>query len=192
MLRRLYDRVIALAATRWATPALAVISFAEASFFPAPPDVLLAPMVLARRERAWFYAFVCSAASIAGAFLGYAIGYWLQPLGETLLRVFGDHDGMEAYRAGFAKWGAVVILAKGLTPIPFKLITIASGLARFDLLQFTLAVAVTRSGRFFLEAALLQHPRVKAVVERHLIILVIVGLLAIVAAVVALKFVAHR
>ncbi len=180
MLRQLYDRVIALSATRWAMPALAATSFAEASFFPVPPDVLLAPMVLARPERAWLYAFVCSLASVLGALLGYAIGLWLTPLGLAILKVFGHAEGLGVYRDWFAHNGFVVILLKGLTPIPFKLVTIAAGLARFDLGLFVLAAAITRSGRFFLEAALLQHPRVKAVFERHLVPIVIgVGVLGV-------------
>ncbi len=187
MLRKFYDRVIALAATRWALPALAAVAFAEASVFPIIPEVLLAPMVLARREKAWLYAAVCTAGSVLGGLLGYAIGYWLTPLGEWLLHVFGGGQGLEAYRSWFAANGFWVILAKGLTPIPFKLVTIASGLARFDLAQFVLAAVITRGARFFLGAALLQHPSVKALVERHLLLLSALGLASIALAVVALK-----
>ena len=111
---------------------------------------------------------------------GYAIGLWLTPLGLAILKVFGHAEGLGVYRDWFAHNGFVVILLKGLTPIPFKLVTIAAGLARFDLGLFVLAAAITRSGRFFLEAALLQHPRVKAVFERHLVPIVIgVGVLAV-------------
>lgn len=187
MLRSLYDRVIALSATRWALPALAAVSFAESSFFPIPPDVLLAPMVLARPKRAWTYAAVCAAASVLGGLLGYAIGLWLTPLGLSILKLFGHAEGLEVYRAWFADNGFVVILLKGLTPIPFKLVTIAAGLARFDLGQFVLAAAITRGGRFFLEAALLQHPAVKAVVERHLVLIAVTGVVLLVAGVAALK-----
>ena len=172
MLRSLYDRVIQLAQTRWALPALAATSFAEASFFPIPPDALLAPMVLARRERAWLYALVCSVASVLGGCLGYAIGVFLEPVGLQLLHLFGHGKGMEAYRSWFAQNGFWVILVKGLTPIPYKLVTIASGIARFDLRLFLLASILTRGGRFFLEAALLQHPAAKAFVDRHLVLLV--------------------
>ena len=94
MLRQLYDRVMALSATRWATPALAAVSFAEASFFPIIPEVMLGPMVLARQERAWWYALVCTVASVVGGLFGYGIGVFLQPLGEWLLRVFGHGQGM--------------------------------------------------------------------------------------------------
>jgi membrane protein YqaA with SNARE-associated domain len=188
LLRPLYDRVLQLSSTRWALPTLAVTAFAEASFFPLPPDILLGPMVLARRERAWLYAGVCSLASVLGALLGYAIGVWATPLGLAILKLFGHAEGLDVYKSWFAQNGFVVILIKGLTPIPFKLITIASGLARFDLVQFTAACAITRSGRFFLEAALLQHPQAKAFVDRHLWAIAGAGVAAILAAVVALKF----
>ncbi len=188
MLRRLYHRVIQLSQTRWALPALAIVAFAEASFFPVPPDALLAPMVLARRKRAWLYAFVCTLASVLGGCLGYAIGVFLEPVGLMLLKLFGHGQGMDAYRGWFAQNGFWVILIKGLTPIPYKLVTIASGMARFDLKLFLLASTLTRGGRFFLEAALLQHPHAKAFVDRHLLLIVGVALLALVAAVVATRF----
>lgn len=189
MLRQLYDRVLALSATRWATPALAAVSFAEASFLPVIPEVMLGPMVLARQERAWWYAFVCTAASIAGGLFGYAIGVFLQPLGEQLLRLFGHGQGMDAYRTWFAANGFWVILLKGFTPIPFKLVTIASGIARFSLPQFVLAAVITRGGRFFIGAALLRHPRAKALVERHLLLLTVAGFVAVLAAVAAVKLI---
>ena len=182
---------MALSATRWAMPALAAISFAEASFFPIIPEVMLGPMVLARRERAFLYAAVCTAASVLGGLFGYAIGVFLTPLGLQLLRLFGHGQGMEAYRSWFAANGFWVILIKGFTPIPFKLVTIASGIARFSLWQFVLAAVITRGGRFFVGAALLQHPAAKAVVERHLLLITVLGFLAVLAAVVAVKLVGH-
>jgi membrane protein YqaA with SNARE-associated domain len=190
LLRSVYNRVMALAGTRWATPTLAAVSFAEASFLPIIPEVLLGPMVLARQERAWWYALVCTVASVLGGLFGYAIGVFLTPLGLQLLRLFGHGQGMEAYQAWFADNGFWVILLKGFTPIPFKLVTIASGIARFDLLQFTAAAVLTRGGRFFLGAALLRHPRAKALVEKHLLLLSVLGVLAVIAALVAVKFLA--
>lgn len=191
MLRALYDRVMALAGTRWATPTLAAVSFAEASFFPIIPEVLLGPMVLARQERAWWYALVCTVASVLGGLFGYAIGVFLEPLGLQLLRVFGHGQGMEAYRSWFAANGFWVILLKGFTPVPFKLVTIASGIARFDLALFILAAVITRGGRFFLGAALLRHPRAKALVEQHLLLLSALGVVAVLAALVAAKLLGH-
>ena len=191
MLRQLYDRAMALSATRWALPALAAVSFAEASFFPIIPEVMLGPMVLARQDRAFLYALVCTVASVVGGLFGYAIGVFLTPLGLQLLRLFGHGQGMEAYRDWFAANGFWVILLKGFTPIPFKLVTIASGIARFSLWQFVLAAVITRGGRFFIGAALLQHPAAKALVERHLLLITVLGFLAVLAAVVAVKLVGH-
>ena len=188
MLRNLYDRAIALSATRWALPALAAVAFAESAFFPVPPDVMLAPMVLARPQRAWMYALACSAASVLGGLLGYGIGLWLTPLGLAILKLFGHAEGLAVYRDWFAHNGFAVILIKGLTPVPFKLVTIAAGLARFDLGQFVLAAAITRGGRFFLEAALLRNPRVKAVVEAHLVTLAATGVALLAAALLALNY----
>lgn len=191
MLRKLYDQVIRLAATRWAVPALAAVAFAESSFFPIIPDVLLAPMVLARRERAWLFATVCTVASVLGGLFGYLIGYWLQPVGEAMLRFFGDRSGLPAYKALFAQWGFWIILVKGFTPVPFKLITIASGLAQFNLGQFVFACSLTRGARFFLETALLRHPRAKAIIDRHLVALTLAGIVAVAAAFIAVRLLAH-
>jgi membrane protein YqaA with SNARE-associated domain len=157
MLRKLYDWVMALARSERATPALAAVSFAESSFFPVPPDVMLAPMVLARPERAFFYAFVCTAASVAGGLLGYTIGVFLEPLGLFILKVFGHPEGREEFQRWFDQFGLWVILAKGLTPIPFKLVTITAGFARFDLFTFVWATILTRGARFFIVASVLKY-----------------------------------
>jgi membrane protein YqaA with SNARE-associated domain len=177
-----------LSSTRWALPSLAVMSFTEASFFPLIPDVLLAPMVLARRERAWLYAAVCSLASVAGALLGYGIGVFLEPVARQLVAFFGHGQSLETYKDWYGAYGFWVIIGKGFTPIPFKLVTITSGVFRFNLAYFMLACALTRSARFFAVAALLQHPKAKAFVDKHLVALCIGGVLAVVLAVAALKF----
>jgi membrane protein YqaA with SNARE-associated domain len=153
---RVYAGVLALSGSRHATLAMALISFAESSFFPLPPDILLIPMILARPQRAFVLALVCTLASVLGGFVGYAIGYYLfDALGRPVLEFYGAMDRYEALKEGFRQWGVWIILIKGLTPIPYKLVTIASGVAQFDLLAFTLASLVSRSLRFFLLAALL-------------------------------------
>ena len=170
MLRRLYQKLMALAAGPQAELWLALVAFAESSFFPVPPDLLLIPMAASRPERAWRYAAITTVASVAGGGLGYLIGYALQPLGLAMLKVFGHSEGLEVYRQWFAANGVWVILAKGLTPIPFKLVTIASGLAQFSFPLFIMACLITRGARFFLWAAILKRygPAVLAVVERRL------------------------
>ncbi len=156
MIRRLYDRTMALAGHRHAAWALAGISFLESSVFPIPPDALLIPMVIADRRRAFFLAAVCTLASVAGGFLGYAIGYFaFEAIGRPLLELYHAMAQYEALKASFARWGAWLIILKGMTPIPYKLVTITSGALKFDLATFALASLVSRSIRFFLVAALL-------------------------------------
>lgn len=157
MLRKTYDWVMGLAKSRRAPVALAAVSFAESSFFPVPPDVMLAPMVAARPERAYLFATICTVASVLGGLLGYAIGHFLEPVAHNLLRVIGHPDGQAEFQSWFDRYGLLVILAKGLTPIPYKLVTISAGLAKFDLLTFIWASVATRGARFFLEAAILKH-----------------------------------
>jgi membrane protein YqaA with SNARE-associated domain len=181
MLRKLYDWVLRLAGSRQAPVALAVVSFAESSFFPIPPDVMLAPMVAARPNRAFVFAAICTAASVMGGLLGYAIGMFLDPVAHAILAFFGHPEGPAEFQAWFAKWGLGVILIKGLTPIPYKLVTISAGLAHFDLFTFVWASIVTRGARFFLEALVLKFygPAILAEVERRLTFytLLLVGVL---------------
>jgi len=181
MLRKVYDWVMSLAGSRHAPAALAVVSFAESSVFPIPPDVMLAPMVLARPQKAFVYAAICSLASVIGGCLGYAIGYFLEPVGIFLLRLIGHPEGQAAFQAWFAQWGLWVILIKGLTPIPYKLVTIASGLAHFDLFTFIWASVLTRSARFFLTATLLKYfgPAIREEVEKRLAIYTAVGVVVL-------------
>jgi membrane protein YqaA with SNARE-associated domain len=171
MLHHLYFRTLALAASPRAPWWLAVVAFAESSVFPIPPDALLAPMVLARPERAWRLALICTVASVAGGALGYFIGYALfDQLAAPLIRVYGYGERFAAFQQLYGEYGLWVILIKGLTPIPYKIVTIASGAARFDFATFMVASAVTRSARFFLVAGLLRYfgPPIRDFVERRL------------------------
>ncbi len=187
MLRALYDRILQLAATPYALPALAGVAMIEATFPFAPPDVMLAPMVLARRERAWLFAGVCTAGSVTGGMIGYAIGFFLAGLGMKILALSGHATALTAFHAWFAQWGLAVILIKGLTPVPYMLVTLASGIAHFSFPVFVGASVVTRGGRFFLEAALLQHPKAKAVIDRYFYWLAGAGVVLIIGAFVLLK-----
>jgi membrane protein YqaA with SNARE-associated domain len=170
MLRRLYDWTLSLAGRPAAPYALGAVSFAESSFFPVPPDIMLVPMALARPDRVWFYALVTTVASVAGGLLGYAIGALLyDTVGSWLFNLYGLSRGAEAFRSAYAEYGHWVILLKGLTPIPYKLVTITSGFAGYDLFWFTLLSILTRGARFFLLAALLGRygGAIKRVVEAH-------------------------
>jgi membrane protein YqaA with SNARE-associated domain len=188
MFRPLYDWLIRLSAHPKSLHALAAVSFAESSFFPIPPDAMVVPMVLAQRERAFTIATVCTVASVLGGLAGYAIGYFLyDTLGQWLIGLYGLQQGAQEFQDWYAEWGTAVILIKGLTPIPYKLVTIASGAAHFNLLAFTLASIVTRGGRFFIIAALLRvyGEPVRAFIEKRLdlvswgfLIIVIGGIIA--------------
>jgi membrane protein YqaA with SNARE-associated domain len=171
MLQRFYRRILALSASRHAPWWLAAISFAEASFFPIPPDVLLIPMALARPERAWRLALVCTIASVAGGALGYYIGYALfAQLAQPLLHAYHYDVAFARFQQTYAEYGLWVILVKGLTPIPYKIVTIASGAANFNFGLFMLASLITRGARFFLVAALLHFfgEPVREFIERRL------------------------
>lgn len=158
MLRRLYDRVLRLAASPLAPLWLAAIAFAESSFFPVPPDVLLIPMAVARPERAFRYALICTVGSVLGGVLGYYIGYALfDVLARPLLRFYQYEDAFAAFQDRFREYGVYIILIKGLTPIPYKIVAIASGAARFDLALFVGASILTRGVRFFLIGWLLRQ-----------------------------------
>jgi membrane protein YqaA with SNARE-associated domain len=171
MLRRIYDWCIDAAHKPYALWILAAVAFAESSFFPVPPDVMLIPMSLARPSRAWLYASVCTAASVLGGVLGYAIGALLyDSLGQWLINLYGLGDKVEAFRAGYAEYGAWIILLKGLTPIPYKLVTITSGFADFNIWLFVVLSVVARGGRFFVVAILLNRygEWIRLRMEKHL------------------------
>ena len=171
MLKRIYDWCIDAADEPYALWILAAVAFAESSFFPVPPDIMLLPMALAKPKRAWLYAAVCTAASVLGGLLGYAIGALLyDSLGHWLITLYGLGDKVETFRASYAEWGAVIILLKGLTPIPYKLVTITSGFAGYNIWLFILFSIITRGGRFFFAAILLNRygEWIRVRVEQHL------------------------
>lgn len=191
MLRKLYDWVLKLAAGRHATTSLAVVSFAESSFFPVPPDVMLAPMVYARPEKAWWFAFVCTAASVVGGIAGYAIGYLLTDLANAILGFFNYGEKLEQYEAWYDQWGVWLVVAGGFTPIPYKLVTIASGLLGFNFGLFMMASVLTRGARFFMVAALIKKfgPAIQPVIERRLTLFTVLFVALIVLGVLAVKFI---
>jgi len=158
MFQALYDRLIALSRSANAPYVLAAVSFAESSFFPVPPDIMLIPMALAAPKRAWFYAGICTIASVLGGLLGYAIGALLyDSLGQWLLQFYGYGAKFEQFREWYRTYGAWVILIKGFLPIPYKLVTIASGVAGYNLVWFVVLSFITRGARFYIEAGLLNR-----------------------------------
>jgi membrane protein YqaA with SNARE-associated domain len=158
MFQRLYRWTLSLAESQHAPLALGVIAFAESSFFPLPPDAILIPMSLAKPKRAWVYALICTVGSVTGALLGYAIGALLyETVGKWLINLYGYGARVDQLRALYAQWGWAVILFKGFTPIPFKIVTITSGLLAYSLPLFILFSLLTRGARFFFIAVLLKR-----------------------------------
>ena len=184
MLKRTYDWCIAAADKPYALWIMAAVSFAESSFFPIPPDVMLLPMSLARPKKAWFFAAVCTASSVAGGVVGYAIGALLyDSLGLWLMHIYNLTDKVETFRQSYAEWGAVIIMLKGLTPIPYKLVTITSGFAGYNIWLFILCSIVARGGRFFVLAVLLNRygDFIRAELEKRLTTWVVIGAIVLVA-----------
>jgi membrane protein YqaA with SNARE-associated domain len=191
MIRSLYDRVLTLAAGPNAIWALLAIAFAESSFFPLPPDILLIPMMLARPRDAWRLAALCTLASVTGGMLGYAIGYFLfETVGRPILEFYHAMGRYDALKAGFDRWGVWIIIIKGMTPIPYKLVTIASGVVRFNLVEFIGASIISRSLRFFLLALILWRfgPAARSFIERRLMLVTTLFAVGLVGGFVVLRY----
>ncbi len=171
---------------------LAAISFAESSFFPIPPDVMLVPMVLANRRRAWVIAGVCLVASVLGGMLGYYIGYaLLETVGQWIISLYGMQKGLVGFQDWYAEYGLWVILIKGALPIPYKIVTIASGIAHFSLPIFIAASIVTRGIRFYLVAALLywKGEPIRAFIERRLTLVTTLFVACLVGGFIVIKYI---
>jgi membrane protein YqaA with SNARE-associated domain len=165
------------------------VSFAESSIFPLPPDPVLIPMMIVRPQRAYRYALLCTLASVLGGLLGYALGALLfETVARPLLDLYGLGPSFEVFRARFAAWGLWLIIAKGLTPIPFKLVTIASGAVGLDIKRFVLGCVIARAGRYLLLAVLLQRygSAVRGVLDRYLTLVAVGGMVLLVAGVMVL------
>jgi membrane protein YqaA with SNARE-associated domain len=163
------------------------VSFVESSFFPVPPDAMLIPMALARPDRAYSYAFLCTWTSVAGGILGYLIGAALyDTLGHWLISLYGYGDKVDAFRDAYARYGTLIILLKGVTPIPYKIVTIASGFAGYNLVLFVIFSFIARGMRFYAVAFLLHRYGVKArtIIEERLGFWVAAGAIALVAGIV--------
>src|SRR5258706_5301854 len=171
MLRRIYDWCIGAADKPFAPWLMGAVSFAESSIFPIPPDTLLIPMSLARPEKAWGFATLCTLTSVAGGVLGYVIGAYLyDTVGHWLIQIYGYGDKVEAFREAYARYGTWIILLKGVTPIPYKIVTITSGFAGYNLWLFIIFSFVARGMRFYFTAFLLRRygTRARDVIEKRL------------------------
>ena len=191
MLRRLYDWTMSLSAGRHAPRALAVVSFVESSFFPIPPDIVLIPMVIARREAAWRFALLATIASVLGGFFGYFIGAALyEPVARPILAFYHYADEFEEFRRVFNEWGLLLVFIAGFTPFPYKVITIASGLTGVGLVEFGVASIISRGARFYLVAALLYWfgPPIRDFIEKRLGLMTIIFVVLLVGGFVAIRY----
>ena len=191
MLRRLYDWTMDLAGHRHALWVLAAVAFIESSVFPVPPDVLIIPMVLAARGQAWRIAAVATVASVVGGGLGYLIGAALfETLGRPLLEFYGQMASFDEFRRIYDEWGAWIVAGAGFTPFPYKVVTIASGVAGLDPVTFMAASAVSRGARFFLVAALLWKfgPPIRFFIEKYLPYLAAAFFILLIGGFVALRY----
>jgi membrane protein YqaA with SNARE-associated domain len=191
MIRRLYDWMMQAAGDERAPWVLAIVSFIESSFFPIPPDIMLIPMVLSRREKAWWYATIATVSSVLGGLLGYAIGYYAyEAIGLPILQFYGKEHALDGFVTFVQTYGFEAVVLKGMTPIPYKLVTIAAGVAKMDLWTFIAASIIARAMRFFLVAGLLYwfgQPS-REFIERRLTLVTTVFVVLLVGGFVAVKF----
>lgn len=169
--RKIYDSVIHLSSSKHAMAWLFVISFVESSFFPIPPDIMLIPMILATPKKAWKIAGICTLASVIGAYLGYIIGfYFFELIAEPLLEFYGYLDKFNEFKNLYSEYGAWIVFGAGITPFPYKIITIASGVVQLNLAVFTVASIIARGLRFFLIAWLLKTygEKMRLFIEKNL------------------------
>jgi len=182
---------MSLAGQRRAMMALAFVSFAESSLFPIPPDILIIPMVLASRQKAWRIALLCTVASVLGGLVGYSIGYFFyESLGKSILEFYGYAERFSQFQDFYNQWGAWIVGGAGITPFPYKLITIASGVSNLDIVIFTVASAISRGLRFFIVAGLLWYfgDHIRIFVEKNLTILATVFFILLLGGFVLIKF----
>jgi len=191
MMRRMYDWMMGMAGSPRAPWALGVVSFIESSFFPIPPDVMLIPMILKDRSKAWWYATIATVTSVAGGILGYAIGYFFfEAIGKPILNFYGKEHALDSFIEFVHQYGVEAVIIKGATPIPFKVVTIAAGVAKMDLLAFIGASIVARAMRFYLVAGLLYFfgQPIREFIERRLTLVTTVFVVVLVSGFVAVKY----
>lgn len=181
-----------MAASKEAPWALAAVSFAESSFFPIPPDIMLIPMVLSDRRKAWWYATVATVASVLGGILGYAIGYYLyDAVGLPILKFYGREHALDSFMTFVKEYGVEAVIIKGMTPIPYKVVTIAAGVGQMNIWAFIGASIVARAMRFYLVAGLLYFfgEPIRSFIEKRLGMVMAAFLVLLVGGFVAVKYI---
>jgi len=171
IIRKIYDKMLELSEGKGAMMALFAVAFAESSFFPIPPDIMLIPMILAAPSKAWRIAGLATVASVIGGYFGYGIGVFLfDMVAEPLLKFYGYLEKFQEFEDYYHIYGAWIVFGAGLTPFPYKIITIASGAVHLNLAVFTVASVLARGGRFFVVAWLLKKygAPMKTFIEKNL------------------------
>lgn len=192
MLRPLYNRILQLSARKDAVWWMAGVSFAESSFFPLPPDIMLVPMCLSEPKKLWRYANICALASLIGGLFGYAVGFYLfESVGRLIIDFYNAQDSFQRFQDMFAEFGPWFLILKGVTPIPYKLLTITAGFAHLDLTVFILCSIVARFSRFYMIAILLHFygPQVRDIIEKRLMLVTTVLLVIVIGGLLSFKFV---
>jgi membrane protein YqaA with SNARE-associated domain len=180
-----------MAASEKAPWALAIVSFAESSFFPIPPDIMLIPMVLSNRQKAWWYATIATVGSVVGGLLGYAIGYYLyDTVGLPILRFYGREHALDSFMTFVREYGVPAVIIKGMTPIPYKVVTIAAGVGKMNLLAFMGASIIARAMRFYLVVGLLYFfgEPIRSFIEGRLALVTTAFLVLLVGGFVAVRY----
>lgn len=192
MLKPLYNRILQLSARKDAVWWMAGISFAESSFFPLPPDVMLVPMCLSEPKKLWRYTNICALASLIGGLFGYAVGFYLfESVGRLIIDFYNAQDSFQRFQDMFAEFGPWFLILKGVTPIPYKLLTITAGFAHLDLTVFILCSIVARFSRFYMIAILLHFygPQVRDIIEKRLMLVTTILLVIVIGGLLSFKFV---
>ncbi|HYG85897.1 MAG TPA: VTT domain-containing protein [Azospirillum sp.] len=192
MLKPLYNWILQRAARKDAVWWMAGVSFAESSFFPLPPDIMLVPMCLAEPKKLWWYTNICAFASLLGGLFGYLLGYYLfESVGRLIIDFYNAQDSFVRFQEMFSLYGPWFLILKGVTPIPYKLLTITAGFAKLDLTVFMLCSVVARFSRFYMIAILLHFygPQVQDIIEKRLTLVTTVLLVVVVGGLLSFKFV---
>ncbi len=193
-IRACYDWTINWAKTKYASWALFLIAFAESSFFPVPPDVLLIPMVIAERKKWFQIALICSLGSVLGALLGYFIGYqFYELIGQKIVDLYNLQAAVDIVSAKYHEHAFIAIFTAAFTPIPFKVFTIVAGLVKISITTLIVASAIGRSARFFIVAILLRifGEKIQYFIEKYFNLLTIIFVVLLIGGFVCIKFLKH-
>jgi len=192
LFRSLYNWTLSKSEHKYSAWVLSVVSFAESSFFPIPPDILLIPMIIAKRVKAWMYAFICTFSSVLGGVAGYAIGYFFyNSIGILIIDAYHLSNSFITFESYYNEYGVLIVLGAGFTPFPFKFITIASGVFNLNIFLFIITAIIARGLRFYLIAGLLfiLGEKIKVFIDKYFNLLAILFFILLVGSVLLIKFI---